>query len=1030
MNLSEPFIVRPVMTTLLMVSAIMFGIWGFFQLPVSNLPDVNFPTITVTIPFPGTSPTIMANTVATPLEKAFMTIPGIKYVTSSNTLGLTTIILQFDIDKDIDLAAVDVQSAISTARPNLPPNLPQEPSYRKVNPSSTPIIYIVVTSPTMTLGDLYDYGNTFIGQRISIIDGVAQVLIYGTPYAVRAQIDPGLAASMGITMEDISVSTNSGNQYQPLGQIDGTFMAGPIYDNGGLFNANEYKPLIVAYRNGAPVRIEAIGDVVDSLRDDRGSRRYVDKNIDQPSVTLAVQRAPGANAVNVAKAVKELLGSLEQQFPGSLEMIVLFDRSESIIESIKDVEGTLIIAFLLVVLVVFIYLGNVRETVIPSIIMPASIILTFGVIYVLGYTLDNLSLLALMLAIGFIIDDAIVVLENIVRHLESGESPQEAALNGSEQISFTIVSMTLSLIAVFIPLIFMAGLIGKLFKEFSMTLTIVTVASGVISLTLTPMLCSQFIRSRQSEGRMGKLSKRLNAWMLNHYKNGLSWVLDHRPFTLFIGIISVFLSVYLFTILPTDFIPDDDIGFVIGFTEAEQGTSSEQMHAYQQQVVEVLKKEPSISSILSISSNPQYRQGIVFMRLVPRNERKGIPELIQHYNEILQKIVGVNVYLKNVPLIDLNIGPQVRGAYQYLMQSLDSKQLYHDSDILYQKMRDDPMFQGVSTDLEVKTPQVNLDIQRDYAYSLGVDVQNFEQELLLSYSGNRVSRIQTPIDQYDVILEIKRNLQKVTSSLNDLYLRSSTSNHLVPLDAIATWKEGVGPASVNHFAQFPAVTITFNIPPNTPLSTALERLRSLAKSSFTPQVTGDVKGAAEIFEESMRSMIFLLLVTIFVIYIVLGILYESFVHPLTILSTLPPAIVGGLLTLYLTGKPLSLYAFLGLILLIGIVKKNGIMMVDFALENLRNKGQTAEQAIYEACLVRFRPIMMTTVAAIMGALPIALAFGAGAESRQPLGFVIIGGMLVSQLITLFLTPVIYLYLEHVRQRFNAQQTSQPPPRAK
>ncbi len=1023
MNLSEPFILRPVMTTLLMVAIFVLGVSAFFKLPVSNLPDVNYPVITVTVPFPGTNPEIMANTVATPLEKQFMTIPGIKYVTSSNTLGSTIIVLEFDINIDVDLAAVDVESAIVAARAQLPPNLPQEPTYKKINPSATPIVYIAITSATMTQGELYDYANTVIGQRISIIDGVSQVQVYGSPYAVRAQLDPGMIARMGITQQDIATVLANQNQYNPLGQTDGNSISATIYDNGGLFNADAYSSLIVAYRGNAPVFLHHVGKVLDSLQNDRGTRRYIDKNIDQVCVTLAVQRQPKANAVTVARNIHQLLKDLKPLLPASLDTIVVFDRSVSILDSIKDVELTLVVAFILVVLVIFVYLGKIWDTIIPSLVMPMSIIVTFAAIYPLNYTIDNLSLLALTLAIGFIIDDAIVVLENIVRRVEQGETPLQASLSGSKQIGFTIVSMTVSLIAVFIPIIFMAGIIGKLFSEFAITLTIVTLASGIISLTLTPMLCSRFIppANLDRKTRMEVLSHRFNDWMLGHYKNGLVWVLHHRKTMLLVGLASVIISILLFKVLPTDFIPDEDIGFILAYTEAEQGTSSEQMERFHKQITDILKKEPEIESMLSIAATPEYRQGIVFLSLVARDKRQSISDLSQIYNKKLKNIPGVNVYLKSVPLIDLNVGVQVRGAYQYLMQSLDSQELYKAADALFQKMHDDPMFQGLSTDLEIKTPQINLDIQRELASTLGIDALSFEQSLLLGYSGNRISRIQTPIDQYDVIVELDRDMQRNPNAFNDIYLRSSVSQQMVPFNAVANWTEGVGPASVNHFAQFPAVNITFNLAPGIALSDGIAHLRQLASQSFTPKVTGNVQGAAQEFEESIKSAAFLMLVTIFTIYIVLGMLYESFIHPLTILSTLPPAIVGGLLILFITGRPLSLYAFLGIILLIGIVKKNGIMIVDFALDNIRSKGESAEKSIFDACVVRFRPIMMTTVAAIMGALPIALGIGAGAESRRPLGFVIIAGMCVSQLITLFLTPVIYLYLEQFSEWLGVQK---------
>lgn len=1024
MNLSEPFIVRPVMTTLLMVAVLVMGIMAYEWLPVSNLPDVTYPSINVSVSFPGASPQTMANTVATPLEKEFMTIPGITSVTSTNTLGSSSIILEFEIKKSMDSAAQDVEAAISRAKSNLPPDLPRDPTYKKVNPSDSPIIYITLTSATMRRSDLYTYANTFIGQRISMLEGVAQVLVYGSPYAVRVQVDPGLLATNRVTLKEVSDAIDNANQNLPTGQLDGKIVASTIYANGQLEKGAEYQPVIIAYRNGRPVRIKDVGQAIDSLQNDRQSFRYIDGDINQPAVVIAVQRQPGANTIKVADSIRDLLPGLSKQLPGSVDMKVIFDRSDSIKESVYEVKFTLVLAFILVVGVIFLYLGKIRDTIIPSLVLPMSIVATFAVMYPLGFSIDNLSLLALTLAIGFIIDDAIVVLENIVRHVENGETPWVAALEGSKQISFTILSMTLSLVAVFIPMLFMAGLIGKIFQEFAMTLTIITLASGVISLTLTPMLCSRFIppRGELHSGKFAYYSTQANAWMLRHYERGLKWVLHHRLIVLSVGIMSVLFCVYFFWILPTDFIPDDDIGFIIGYNEAQQGTSSNRMGDYQKEVIEAIKSDPSVKTFISIAAYPQYRQGINFIRLTPRNTRKPANQVIQDLYVRLGKIPGVNTYLKNVPLIDLSVGASTKGPYQYILQSLNTEELYQSAEALIEKMRSDTAyFQGVTSDLEIKTPQLNVNILRDKSYTLGVNAKDIEQALLFAYSGNRVSRIQTPIDQYDVILELLREYQRDPSALNLLYLRSNTSGQMVPLDAVANWKEGIGPASINHLAQFPAVTITFNAAPGVPLGTALERLRKHAAEHFTPQVTGAVKGAAETFESSIKSSGYLLLVAVFAIYIVLGILYESFIHPLTILSTLPPAIFGALFTLYLFGMPLSLYAYLGLILLIGIVKKNGIMMVDYALDNIRTKGESPENSIYDACVVRFRPIMMTTMAAIMGAIPIALGVGAGADARRPLGYVIIGGLLFSQIITLFLTPVIYLYLERFNEKFTFKQ---------
>lgn len=1018
MNLSKPFILRPVMTTLLMLALVVVGFFSYKEIPVSNLPDVNYPTISVSVSFPGASPQVMATTIASPLEKVFMAIPGIKYVTSTNILGSTSIALTFETDKDIDLAAVDVQAAISAAKGNLPSGLPQDPTFKKVNPSATPIIYIAVTSPTLTMGEIYDYANTLIGQRISILEGVAQVSVYGSPRAVRIQVDPGFLASIGLTSEEISLAVAAGNQYQPLGQFDGETEAQLIYDNGALYQPPDYEDLIVTYRNGAPVRLKEVATVINGLKSDRSSRRYIHDGKDQPNVTLAIQRQAGANAIEVSDAIQKLLAELKPQLPNSLDLAVVFDRSESIRDSVKNVQHTLIEAFVLVVLVIFIYLGRARDTIIPSLIMPLSIIGTIPVIHYMGYTLDNLSLLALTLSIGFIIDDAIVVLENIVRHIEEGKTPLEASLVGSEQIGFTIVSMTLSLLAVFVPLIFMGGIIGKLFQEFSVTLTVVTLFSGLISLSFTPMLCARFLPDQKvQENRFHALSLKFNLWILSGYKKMLLLVLRHRRITLAVGALSILMSVYFFKVLPNDFIPDEDIGFLFAYNESQQGTSSDQMIRYQDEIVEILKQEPAVKAIISIAANPSYRQGLMFISLTPRETRDSIPQLIQTFNSKFKNIPGVNVHLKNIPLIDLNIGTQVRGTYQYLIQSLDAEVLYSSAQNLLDKMRLDPIFQGVSSDLEIKTPQVNMDINRDLASTLGLDVQSIERALLLGYSGNRVSRIQTSLDQYDVIMELERDLQRTVSSLDSIYLRSKTTSRLVPFNAVVNRTESVGPASVNHFNQFPAVTITFSLAPNVILSDALKRLRKLADESFSYNVKGSAKGTAETFEETIRSIAFLLGITIFSIYIILGILYESFIHPLTILSTLPPAILGALLTLYITGYPLSLYAYLGIILLIGIVKKNGIIIIDFALENMREKAENAEKSIFDACIVRFRPIMMTTLTTIMGAIPIALGTGAGAESRRPLGFVIIGGMCVSQLITLFLTPVIYLYFESLREKF-------------
>lgn len=1018
MNLSAPFIKRPIMTILVMAAVLMLGILAFNRLPVSNLPDVDYPTINVTVGYPGASPETMANTVATPLEKEFMTIPGIAAVTSSNTLGASSIILQFEVSKSMDSAAQDVEAAISRAKSFLPSDLPSDPTYTKVNPSDTPIIYIALTSDTMPLSELYTYANTFIGQRLSMIDGVAQVITYGSPYAVRVQLNPNTLANLGITVHDVTQAINNANPYLPTGQLNGSIQSPTLVSKGQLLTADKYNPLIVAYRNGSPVRIQDLGKAIDSLKDNKFDLRYLDATHDQPTAVLAIQRQPGANTVRVADAINAFLPHLESQLPTSVKLRIVFDKSVSIRESVEEVELTLIVAFALVVMIIFFYLGNVRDTIIPAMILPMSVVGTFIFMYLFDFSIDNLSLLALILAIGFIIDDAIVVLENIVRRVEEGESPWMAAIHGSQQIGFTILSMTLSLVAVFIPMLFMGGLIGKIFQEFAITLVIITLISGVISLTLTPMLCSRFIKARDESkpSVFERFSHWINEAMLSVYKPSLRWMLHHRALALIIGLSSVLVSGYYFYVLPKDFIPDDDIGFIMGFTQSEQGTSASRMSQLQNKVTKIIQQDPNVDQFVSLAAFPQYRNGIIFMKLKPRHQRASITEVMQGFYGKLMFIPGINTYLKNIPLIDLSVGAETHGSYQYTLQSMDLPSLYIAVDKLIAKMQTLPGFQGVTSDVEINTPQLNIEILRDQAATLGVSARNIEEALQLAYAGGRVSRIQTPIDQYDVILELDPQFQKHITALSEIYVRSDTTKQLVPLSSVAHWYEGVGPASINHVSQFPAATVSFSLAPGIPLGTALDQLRDAAHDVLPANVTGEVKGAAQTFEESMSSTYFLLLVAVLAIYIVLGILYESFIHPLTILSTLPPATFGALITLVIFGLPLSLYAYLGIILLIGIVKKNGIMMVDYALERERVHHLTPEESIYEACIVRFRPIMMTTITAVMGALPIALAMGSGAESRRPLGLVIIGGLLFSQLITLFITPVIYLCLDKLNSK--------------
>lgn len=1023
MNISAPFIQRPVMTSLCMICLIMMGIMAYRRLPVSDMPDVDYPTINVKVSYPGASPETMANNVALPLEQQLMTISGLNSITSSNTLGNTSIILQFDLHKSIDSAAQDVQTAINTAQSQLPQNLPNNPTYTKVNPADTPILYLALTSSTLTSGDLYNWAYTYIGQQLSMINGVSQVLVYGAPFAVRVQVDPDILANFNLTLNEVADNLAASNPNLPTGQIDGNERSFIIEANGQLKTADVYEPVILGYSGGAPIRVEDVGRAYDSLQNDRISLRYINKesNVDQPTVVIAILRQAGANAVKIVDAINDFLPQLETQLPGAVELHTVFDKSISIRGSVKDVQETLLIAFALVVMVIFIYLGKVNDTLIPSVVLPLSILITFIYMYYANFTIDNLSLLALTLSIGFVVDDAIVVLENTVRWIEEGHSPWAAAMGSAQQIGFTILSITISLVVVFIPLLFMSGVIGRILQEFAITLSVVTLASGIISLTITPMLCSRLLppRDKDSSTIMSRFSDRLNHRMLSWYAPALKWGLKHHIFIALIGLTSVLGSVFLFLHIPQDFLPADDMGFFIAYNEAQQGTSSLRMFDYQKEIIRVFKEDPSIHSFVSIAGNPQYRQGINFVNLVSKDKRPGMGAIVQELYKKFFMIPGVNTYIKPIPMIDLSIGSQTKGAYQYAMRSVNGPELYAAAAKVIERMRQDPMFQGVSSDLENQTPVYAVDIDRDRSSALGVSAREIELALQYGYSGNLISRIQTPINQYYLILELLREDQKFENSLDKIYLSNNNpGNSLagVPLSEVVHLQNKVGMNSVNHLSQFPAVTVSFNIAPGYPLSDALTHLRNIGKEHLPSHVQGNVIGNAKSFEESMISSMWLFLLALFLIYIILGILYESFIHPITILSTLPPAITGGLLTLYIFNLPLSLYSYLGLLLLIGIVKKNGIMVVDYALDNVRSKGESAEQSVYDACLVRFRPIMMTTVAAFMGAIPIAMGHGSTGSSLQPLGLVICGGLILSQLITLFLTPVIYLYLEKWHER--------------
>ena len=1019
MNLSAPFIRRPVMTTLSMVALLVVGVLSYFSLPISSMPNVNFPTINVKISFPGALPETMANAVALPLEKQFMGIPGLRLVSSNNTLGATSIVLQFEVEKDMLTAAQDVQAAITTATPYLPPGLPYGPVYRKVNPAEQPIFYMTLTSPTMTRMDLYTYASTVVGQRLSMLSGISQVSVYGSILAVRVQVDPAAVAAHDITLLEIARAISLNNVFLPTGQLDGITEAPIISVNGQLLQASEYDNLIVAYRNGTPLRIRDFGKAIDNFQNNKIDAHYIEKDQKKASVTIAIQKEPSGNTVEIAKEIYAILNEIKGDIPPAIDLHIVFDRSIPVTEAIHDANITLIVALFLVVLVIYLFLGRLADTIIPSLVLPLSVFGTFFVMNVLGYSLDNLSALALTLAVGFIIDDAVVVLENIVRRVEEGETPFEAALHGSQQISFTIVSMSLSLIAVFIPMLFMSGLLGKIFHEFAMTLTIITIISALVSLILTPMLSSLFIPPKESravqKSRLALWSDRVHISLQNVYHRLLVRVLEHRIGALLIVALCLLATLFLLKYIPVDFIPDEDVGFFVIYTQEREGGSSSRLQEYEERLIEIVRNHPAVAKMVVISSVNEYRKGINLISLKPLQERAPIGAVIQDFYKELSQIEGMQSFIKNIPLIDIAAGQEARSAYQFALRSLSTDKLFANAKELLDRMRKDPIFQGVNTDLEIDTPQINLTIQRDKASSLGLTSRDIESLFNLAYSGNLVSRIQTPIDQYNVILEVKPELQKQAATFNDLWLRSSISSQLVPLSAVATWKQELGATSINHIDQFPAVIISFNLAPGVPLELALGELNKLTQEILHPEVTAEAIGAAKTFVESINSAAILLVVTLISIYIILGILYESFLHPITILTTLPPATFGGLLVLLIFNIPLSLYSFLGIVLLIGIVKKNGIMMVDFALENVRGKGMSAKEATIDACLTRLRPILMTTTAAIFGVLPIALGLGANAASRRPLGLVIIGGLLLSQLITLFITPILYLQMERLSE---------------